>query len=223
MASEGTARDCVPTRTAAGCVPWDGVRGRSPRWPVQARDAFPAMAVGCLIRTRWRSGRSNHGAESCADRQSDGSLVPAQRLAHQPRRRIDRDCVPGDSNCQNRHDLGPRAASGCMRWLGGTTPEVRVDLPAMLAPEGGAWDGVRMRFSAARLDAMTVGCVPRDGARGPSRRFRSHQDGVRMRALGWRPRAFPVLACPGMGCAPCDGARMPDSRMMAVRPRQSRG
>jgi hypothetical protein len=50
----------------------------------------------------------------------------------------DRDCVPGDSNRQNRNDLGPRAASGCMRWLGGTTPEGRADLPAMLAREGAA-------------------------------------------------------------------------------------
>jgi hypothetical protein len=149
--------------------------------------------------------------------------MSAQRVAHQPRRRIDRDCVPGDSNCQNRHDLGPRAASGCMRWLGGTTPEARDDLPAMLAPEGAAWDGVRMRFSAARLDAMTVGCVPWDGVRGPSRRFRSHQDGPGMRCLGWRPQAFPALACPGTGCVPRDRARMPDSDALAVGAQQSRG
>jgi hypothetical protein len=29
-------------------------------------------------------------------------------------------------------------ASGCMRWLGGTTPEARDDLPAMVAREGAA-------------------------------------------------------------------------------------
>jgi hypothetical protein len=37
-------------------------------------------------------------------------------------------------------------ASGCMRWLGGTTPEVRDHLPDVIAREGAAWDGVRMRF-----------------------------------------------------------------------------
>jgi hypothetical protein len=73
-------------------------------------------------------------------------------------------------------------ASGCMRWLGGTTPEGRADLPAMLAPEGAAWDRVRERSFSALLGAMAVGCVPRDGARARSRRFRSHQDGRRMRS-----------------------------------------
>jgi hypothetical protein len=34
----------------------------------------------------------------------------------------------------------------------------------MLAPEGAAWDGVRMRFSATRLDATTVACAARDAA-----------------------------------------------------------
>ena len=49
-----------------------------------------------------------------------------------------------------------------MRWLGGTTPEGRADLPDGMAPEGGAWDGVRMRSFLALVDATTVGCVPRD-------------------------------------------------------------
>jgi hypothetical protein len=114
-------------------------------------------------------------------------------------------------------------ASGCMRWLGGTTPEGRADLPAMLVPEGAAWDRVRGRSSATRLGTMTVGCVPRDGARARSRRFRSRQDGGRMRALGWRARAFPATACPGTACVPCDGARMPDSRRLAIGPQQSPG
>jgi hypothetical protein len=35
-------------------------------------------------------------------------------------------------------------ASGCMRWLGGTTPDGRVDLPDVLAREGATWYGVRM-------------------------------------------------------------------------------
>jgi hypothetical protein len=75
-------------------------------------------------------------------------------------------------------------ASGCMRWLGGTAPEGRDDLPDGMAPAGGAWDGVRMRSSCARLDAMTVECVPRDGARGRCPRLRSHHDGGWMRCLG---------------------------------------
>jgi hypothetical protein len=86
MAPEGAARDGVPTTMAAGCAAWDSVRGRSRRWPVQAMHAFRVTALGCPIRARWRSGRSNHGAESGADRQSNGPLVPAQRVAHQPRR-----------------------------------------------------------------------------------------------------------------------------------------
>jgi hypothetical protein len=88
ITSAGGARDPVPTRTAVGCGAWDAACGRSRRRPVQAMDAFPAMALGCLIRTRWRSGHVNHGVELCADRSSHGLLVPAQRRAHQPRRTI---------------------------------------------------------------------------------------------------------------------------------------
>jgi hypothetical protein len=33
-------------------------------------------------------------------------------------------------------------ASGCMRWLGGTTPEGRDALPDVMAPAGAAWDGL---------------------------------------------------------------------------------
>ena len=125
---------------------------------------------------------------------------------------------------KNRHDLARRgAASGCMRWLGGTTPEARADLPAMLAFAGVPCDGVRGRFSRALMGAMTVACVPGDGARGRCRRSGSHQDGGRMRALGCGSKAFPVMACPSNGCVPCDGARMPDSHGLAVGPRQSWG
>jgi hypothetical protein len=83
--------------------------------------------------------------------------------------------------------------------------------------------GVRMRFFPTLTGAMTVGCAACDHVRGPSRRFRSHLDGRRMRGLGWRSRAFPVLACPRTGCVARDGARMPDSRMIAVRLQPSRG
>jgi hypothetical protein len=69
-----------------------------------------------------------------------------------------------------------------MRWLGGTTPEGRADLPAMLAHEGDAWHDARGRSSVTRLDALAVGCVPWDGARGRGLRWHSHQDGRRMRA-----------------------------------------
>jgi hypothetical protein len=94
-------------------------------------------------------------------------------------------------SCQNRHDLVAGTASGCMRWLGGTTPEGRANLPAMLAPEGVAWDGVRMRSSCALMGAMAVGCVPRDGVRGRCPRFRSHHDGGRMRAFGMASEGVP--------------------------------
>ena len=114
-------------------------------------------------------------------------------------------------------------ASGCMRWLGGTTPEGRDDLPTVLAREGVPRDGVRMRSFPARLGAMAVGCGACDGVRGHCLRFRSHQDGCRMRALGWRPSTFPVMACPGTACVARDGARMRHSHALAVRPRQSRG
>jgi hypothetical protein len=184
MACEGAAGDSVPTATAVGCVAWDGVRGRSPCWPVHALDALPVMARGCPIRARWRSGRSNHGVESCADRSSHGLLVPAQRLAHQPRRTYRSGTPSSHDSTENRHDLGPRAASGCMRWLGGTTPEGRADLPAMLAFAGVPCDGVRGRSSCALLGAMAVGCVLGDGARGRCPRWRSHHDSGRMRCLG---------------------------------------
>jgi hypothetical protein len=84
MAYERVPGDSVPTRTAVGCAPWDGARGHSRRWPVQAMDAFPAMARGCLIRTRWRSGRVNHRAESGVGFSAQRPRVPAQRPAHQP-------------------------------------------------------------------------------------------------------------------------------------------
>ena len=110
-----------------------------------------------------------------------------------------------------------------MRWLGGTTLEARADLPAMLAFEGAAWDSLRGRSFSALLDAMTVGCVPWDGARGRGPRLRSHHDDCRMRCLGWRSDAFPAMACPGNACVSRDGARMPDSHALAVRPQQSPG
>jgi hypothetical protein len=47
-----------------------------------------------------------------------------------------------------------------MRWLGGTTPEGCDHLPAMLAPEDAAWDGVRMRSSCALMGAMAVDACP---------------------------------------------------------------
>jgi hypothetical protein len=93
---------------------------------------------------------------------------------------IDRDGVCTTSRFQNRRDLIAGTASGCMRWLGGTTPEAGVDLLAMLAPEGAAWDCRRGRSFSALMGVMAVGCVPRDGTRGRCPRFRSHQDGGRM-------------------------------------------
>jgi hypothetical protein len=77
-----------PPRWRPDACFWDGVRGRSRCWPVQAGHAFPVTAVGCPIRARWRSGCSNHGVESGAGRSSHGSLVPAQRFGIQlPRAR----------------------------------------------------------------------------------------------------------------------------------------
>jgi hypothetical protein len=182
------------------------------------------MAVGCPIHTGWRSGCSNHGVESCAGRSSHGSLVPAQRLAHQPRRTDRSGSSSRHDSTENRTDLARRgAASGCMRWLGGTAPEGRADLPDLMAPEGAAWDGVRMRSSGALLGAMAVAWVSRAGARGRCPRFRSHHDGGRMRALGCGSKAFPAIACPSNGCVACDSARMPDSRALAIRLQQSRG
>ena len=123
---------------------------------------------------------------------------------------------PHDST-ENRDDLVAGTASGCMRWLGGTTPEERADLPDVMAYEGVPGDGVRMRSFSALLGVMAVACVPRAGVRGPFLRYRSHAYGRRMRCLGWRARAFPAMACPGNGCLPRDGARMPDSHGLAIR------
>jgi hypothetical protein len=61
-----------------------------------------------------------------------------QRLAHQPRRTSRSGLRFCGYSCHNRTDLVAGTASGWMRWLGGTTPEARDDLPAMLAPEGAA-------------------------------------------------------------------------------------
>jgi hypothetical protein len=151
-------------------------------------------------------------------------LVPAQRLAHQPRR-PKRSGIPFSppSAFKMATISGRAAASGCMRWLGGTAPEARVDLPTVLAPAGAAWHDAGGRSSCTLVDAMAVGCALRDGARGHCPRFRSHHDGGRMRALGCGSKAFPAMTCPGNGCLPRDGGRMPDSRALAVRPRQSWG
>jgi hypothetical protein len=184
MAPEGAAGDSVPTTTAAGCVPRDGARGPFLRPPSHAMDAFPVMALGCPIRTRWRSGRSNHRVESYAGVPSHGSLVPAQRLAHQPRRPDRLGTSSRHDSTENRHDLARRNGVGWMRWLGGTTPEGRADVPTVLAPEGAAWHAVRGRSSATRLGAMTVGCAACDTIRGRCPRSGSHHDGGRMRGLG---------------------------------------
>ena len=154
-------------------------------------DACPVIALGCPIRTRWRSGRSNHGlnralaahpmVRSCppnAWRISRAATIDRDRFHAMIARKIGTISVAG-------------TASGCMRWLGGTTPEVRDHLPAMLAPEGAAWDSLRGRSASARLDVMAVACVPRDGARARSRRFRSHHDGGRMRSVGMRLEGVP--------------------------------
>jgi hypothetical protein len=82
-------------------------------------------------------------------------------------------------------------ASGCMRWLGGTTPEGRVDPPAMLASAGAPHDDLRGQSFPALMDAMTVGCAVWNAVRGRSRRFRSHHDGGRMRAVGIAPEGVP--------------------------------
>jgi hypothetical protein len=103
MAPKGAARDGVPTTAAAGCIPSDDARGRSRRRPIQALHAFPAMALGCLIRTRWRSGCANHGVESRTGRSSHGLLVLAQRAAHQPRR-------PDRLGSSSRHDSTKKSA-----------------------------------------------------------------------------------------------------------------
>jgi hypothetical protein len=128
MAPEGAARDGVPTRTAAGCVSGDAVRGPFPRPPSHAMDAFPVMAVGCPIRARWRSGRSNHGAESGAGRSSHGSLVPAQRLAFSRPLEgitvIDRDHVFAASGRENRPDPAGRLERV-------VSPPLRISLPCM--------------------------------------------------------------------------------------------
>jgi hypothetical protein len=93
------------------------------------------------------------------------------------------------------HKIGPISvagtASGCMRWLGGTTPEVRDHLPDGIAREGAAWDGVRMRFFPALTGVMTVGCAACDTVRGRCPRRRSHHDGGRMRAVGMAPEGAP--------------------------------
>jgi hypothetical protein len=107
ITSAGVPRDCAPTTTAVGCAAWDSVRGRSRCWPVQARDALPAIALACPIRTRWRSGCSNHGVESCAGVPLHGPLVPAQRLgsaAGVRMRLIDWERVLAASGYKNRPD-----------------------------------------------------------------------------------------------------------------------
>ena len=153
-----------------------------------------------------------------------GSCVAAaERLAHQPRRRRDRDCL----HCMIAQKIGTilpaGTASGCMRWLGGTTPEGRADLPDVMACEGAPCDDVRGRVFQALVDVSTVGCGACDTVRARSPRCRSHHDGCRMRCLGWRARALPVMTCPGRGCLLRDGGRMPDSGTLAIRSQQSRG
>ena len=98
---------------------------------------------------------------------------------------IDRDAIGAETVCQNRVDLARRgAASGCMRWLGGTTPEGRADLPDVTACAGVPRERLRGQSFPTLVDAMAVGCVPRDGARGRCRRSGSYHDGGRMRCLG---------------------------------------
>ena len=118
-------------------------------------------------------------------------MEAAQRLAHQPRRTDRLGTLSRHDTTEHRPDSAAGTASGCMRWLGGTTPEGRDDLPDGMAPAGGAWDGVRMRSSGALLGAMAVVWVSRAGARGRCPRYRSHHDGGRMRAFGMASEGVP--------------------------------
>jgi hypothetical protein len=159
----------------------------------------------------------------CAIQRWCNGIGKAQRLAHQPRRPDRLGMSSHHDSTEHRGDLARRNGVGWMRWLGGTTPTARDNLPAGLAPEGAAWHDARRRSFSALVAATAVGCVPCDGARGRSLRFRSHAYGRWMRCLGWRARAFPAMTYPGNACVPRDGARMPDSRALAIRLQQSRG
>jgi hypothetical protein len=61
-----------------------------------------------------------------------------------------------------------------MRWLGGTTPEARADLPDVMAREGATWYSVRM----------------------PSFPHADGRDDGRMRGMECRPRAVPAIPFP---------------------------
>jgi hypothetical protein len=136
--------------------------------------------------------------------------MTAQRAAHQPRRTDRSRSSSRHDSTKNLHDLARcGAASGCMRWLGGTTPEARADLPDVMAREGVPGDGVRMRSFAARLDAMAVACLPWDGVRGPFLRFRSPPgrppdaclwDAARKRSRRWPVQAGHAFLVTARGC-----------------------
>ena len=147
----------------------------SPRWRSDARfvhDDDRAAAITGLIHTLTvhRMGRS----------------CPPNAWRISRAAPIDRDCRHLHDTTENRHDLAAGTASGCMRWLGGTTPEAGVDLPDVLAPEGAAWHDARGRSfrrgwtqrrshaflgmapEGAARDSVptttTAGCGARDGA-----------------------------------------------------------
>ncbi len=192
MAYERVPGDSVPTRTAVGCAPWDGARGHSRRWPVQAMDAFPAMARGCLIRTRWRSGRVNHRAESGAGRSSHGLLVPAQRRAHQPRRRLDREHLSRHhQRSKSRRSRSPeRRRAACACWA--APPRRGVTTCRM---------GWRPRaVPGMASEGVSFGAVGRDDGRMRCPRHRPRALPAIPFPPRRRPDACPVMAPEGLSC-----------------------
>jgi hypothetical protein len=145
-------------------------------------DALPVMARGCPIVRVGSRAAAITGLNHALAAHPMVRSCPPNGLRISRAATIDRDCLHLHDTTKNRDDLGRRNGVGWMRWLGGTAPEGRDDLPDVLAPEGGAWDGVRMRSVSTRLDATTVACAARDTVRGRCPRFRSHQDGRRMRS-----------------------------------------
>jgi hypothetical protein len=73
-----------------------------------------------------------------------GRACPPNALRISRAAPVDRECGFADTAAKIGTISVAGTASGCMRWLGGTTPETRADLPDVMAREGATWYSVRM-------------------------------------------------------------------------------
>jgi hypothetical protein len=159
-----------PPRRRSDAFLWDSARGRCRRWPVQAMDALPVTALGCPIRTGWRSGRSNHRADRALIVNPMVRSCPPNVWRISRAAPIDRDCLHAmiARKISTISLAAQRRRAACAGWAALRRRAALTCQPCWRtrAVPGIASEGVPSWrwWTRRRSDAL-----PRDGARGRSR------------------------------------------------------